>query len=88
MTEPGPVSIPSGAGIPRASLDATVDILRASPGRRRRRELLETLGSSGHSISLAGLNRILDHLLRLGLISQTAEGVAWIRPPEKPSTRA
>jgi hypothetical protein len=48
------------AGIPPAAFEATLTILRGSPGPMKRRALLDILERKGHRISLAGLNRILE----------------------------
>jgi len=52
------------AGIPPGSVDAVLGILRSSPGPLRRRKILAELEARGHRISLAGLNRILEHCSR------------------------
>lgn len=63
------------AGIPPGSLEAVLGILRASPAPVRRRQLLAELEARGHRISLAGLNRILEHCARSGLTSDGPDGV-------------
>jgi len=41
----------------------------------RRRKILAELEAKGHRISLAGLNRILQHCSQKQLTSETPEGV-------------
>ena len=67
------VTVPSG--IPAGSLEEVLAILRAGPTPIRRRKLLEELEHRGRRISLAGLNRILDHTLRSRLTVESPEGV-------------
>jgi len=66
-------TVPSG--IPAGSLEEVLAILRAGPTPIRRRKLLEELEHRGRRISLAGLNRILDHTLRARLTAETPDGI-------------
>lgn len=66
--------------IPPGSLDLVASILNASPGPLRRRQLLAKLEARGHRISLAGLNRIIEHGTRGGRLSDGPEGVRAITP--------
>lgn len=68
------------AGIPPGSLEAVLSVLRLGHGPMRRRKILADLEAQGHRISLAGLNRILEHCSRNGLISVDSEGVELKRP--------
>lgn len=47
----------------------------------RRRKILAELEARGHRISLAGLNRILEHCTRNELISDGPDGVRAKPPP-------
>ncbi|HEV2166929.1 MAG TPA: hypothetical protein VGS23_08155 [Thermoplasmata archaeon] len=67
--------------IPTGSLEAVLEILRASPAPLRRRKILEALETNGRRISLAGLNRILEIAQRRGLISDGPDGVREGPPP-------
>jgi Fe2+ or Zn2+ uptake regulation protein len=69
------------AGIPPGSIEAVLEVLRASPGPLRRREILAALESRGHRISLAGLNRILEHCARNRFVSASPDGVRLASPP-------
>lgn len=62
-------------GIPPGSAEAVLSILRASPGPVRRRAILAELERRGHRISLAGLNRVLQHCARRQLIADGPDGV-------------
>jgi Fe2+ or Zn2+ uptake regulation protein len=66
-------------GIPPGLLGAVLSILGASPHPLRRRDLLEELERRGHRISLAGLNRILQHCAESGLTTEGPDGVE-LRP--------
>ena len=61
--------------IPPGSLDLVVALLTASGGPIRRRQLLAELEAQGHRISLAGLNRIIEHGTRQGRLSDGPDGV-------------
>jgi hypothetical protein len=61
--------------IPPGSVEAVLTVLRSSPGPMRRRKILAELDARGHRISLAGLNRILEHCARDRLTSESPEGV-------------
>lgn len=63
------------AGIPAGSVDAVLSILQATPGPIRRRKLLAELEARGHRISLAGLNRILQHCAEQQWTLETPDGV-------------
>ncbi|MGP8109527.1 MAG: hypothetical protein ACLQD9_02300 [Thermoplasmata archaeon] len=69
------------AGIPPGSVDAVLGILRSSSGPLRRRKILAELEARGHRISLAGLNRILEHCSRSQLTSDGPDGVRLRVPP-------
>jgi len=64
------------AGIPPGTSEAVLTILRVGPVPMRRRKILAALEANGHRISLAGLNRILEHLART---QRTAEGPDGVR---------
>ncbi len=68
------------ADIPPGSLDLVVSVLKANPGPIRRRRLLAELEARGHRISLAGLNRIIEHGTREGRLSDGPDGVRATRP--------
>ncbi len=68
------------AGIPPGSVDAVLGILRSNPEPLRRRRILAELESRGHRISLAGLNRILEHCARNQLTSDGPDGVRLRTP--------
>jgi len=78
MTRPS-VELPPAPGVPAGSVEAVLTILRAGPTPIRRRRILEELERRGRRISLAGLNRILDHTVRAGLTLDTPDGVALVR---------
>lgn len=65
--------------IPPGSLDMVVSILNGSPGPLRRRQLLAELEARGHRISLAGLNRIIEHGTRAGRLADGPDGVRATR---------
>ncbi|MFZ0830368.1 MAG: hypothetical protein WCB18_03810 [Thermoplasmata archaeon] len=69
------------AGIPPGSVEAVLSVLRSSPVPLRRRKILAELEARGHRISLAGLNRILEHCARSQLTSESPDGVR----PKPPS---
>ena len=71
------------AEIPPGSMDVVLSILRSSPGPMRRRKILAELEARGHRISLAGLNRILEHCSRSQMTTETPEGVR-LRPRPSP----
>jgi Fe2+ or Zn2+ uptake regulation protein len=62
-------------GIPPAALHAALEILRSSSAPVKRRSLLEELERRGHRISLAGLNRILQHCVESGLTEERPMGI-------------
>ncbi len=66
--------------IPPGSLDLVVTVLKANPGPIRRRQLLAELEARGHRISLAGLNRIIEHGTREGRLLDGPDGVRVTRP--------
>lgn len=74
------------AGIPPGSVEAVLQVLRASPKPIRRRALLAELEARGHRISLAGLNRILDHCRRQQWTVETPEGIRPAPPPRGPAS--
>ncbi|MCI4340375.1 MAG: hypothetical protein L3J73_03810 [Thermoplasmata archaeon] len=63
------------AGIPPGSVEAVLSVLRANSGPMRRRKILAELETRGHRISLAGLNRILQHAAETGRTLDGPEGV-------------
>ncbi len=65
----------SPRGIPPAALRATLEILRVHTTPIKRRVLLEELDRQGHRISLAGLNRILQHCAENHWTIDRPEGV-------------
>ncbi len=75
-------SLPSGApaGVPPGLLEAILRILRSAGVPVRRRAILRELETHGHMVSLAGLNRALDHTNREGLTKDTPEGVLLLPP--------
>ena len=75
MTEGASPSEPTLPGIPPAMVSAVVSILGSAPGPLRRRKLLEELERRGRRISLAGLNRVLQHCAQTGLTVESPEGV-------------
>jgi len=69
-------AIPHGpTGVPPGLLEAILTILRGAPGPVRRRAILQELESRGHRVSLAGLNRALDHARRNGMTQESPNGV-------------
>jgi len=68
------------AGIPPGLQIAVLAILGSSTKPLRRREILEELERRGHRISLAGLNRALQHCARAELTTEGPDGVK-LRPP-------
>ncbi|MCI4372928.1 MAG: hypothetical protein L3K02_04730 [Thermoplasmata archaeon] len=67
--------IPPISGIAPGIFDPVISILKASSAPIRRRKLLEELERRGHRISLAGLNRVLQHCAQSGLTVESPEGV-------------
>ena len=67
-------------GFPPGSVEAVLSVLRSSQGPVRRRAILSELERRGHRISLAGLNRILEHCSRSHLISNGPDGVRLDTP--------
>ncbi|HEY6238569.1 MAG TPA: hypothetical protein VIZ68_05230 [Thermoplasmata archaeon] len=68
------------AGIPPGSVDAVLSVLRSSGGPIRRRKILAALERAGHRISLAGLNRILEHCTQNQWVSESPDGVQLKAP--------
>ncbi len=68
------------AGVPPGLLEAVLTVLRSSDGPVRRRVILRELESRGHRISLAGLNRALDHARRAGMTKESPDGVVLQLP--------
>ncbi|MGI0055262.1 MAG: hypothetical protein ACREB9_00355 [Thermoplasmata archaeon] len=68
------------SGIPPGSIEAVLAVLRASPTPLRRRKILAELEAHGHRISLAGLNRILEHGTRAGRFADGPDGVRAVGP--------
>jgi len=66
------------SGIPPGTVDAVLAILHAAPGPMRRRKILAELEARHHRISLAGLNRILDHCARRQLVRDGPDGVGLV----------
>jgi hypothetical protein len=67
--------------IPPGSIDAVLAVLTSNPGPMRRRKILAELEARGHRISLAGLNRVLEHCSRQQLITDGPEGIRPRTPP-------
>jgi hypothetical protein len=63
------------AGIPPGVVDRVLSILGGSDVPVRRRKLLDELERRGTRISLAGLNRILQHCRETGLTTESPDGV-------------
>ncbi|MCI4324549.1 MAG: hypothetical protein L3K00_01495 [Thermoplasmata archaeon] len=63
------------AGVPPGLLDAILGCLRTSEDPVRRRKLLEELERRGHRVSLAGLNRALQHCQERKLTLESPDGV-------------
>lgn len=72
---PNESSEPGVAGIPPGLIAPLISVLEASSGPIRRRHLLEALERRGHRISLAGLNRILQHCSYAGLTAEGPDGI-------------
>ena len=66
---------PTIPGIPPGMVGAVISVLDASPGPLRRRKILEEVERRGHRISLAGLNRVLQHCSQSGLTVEGPDGV-------------
>lgn len=66
-------------GVPSGMVNHVIAILESVPGPIRRRKILETLEGQGHRISLAGLNRVLQHCKERGWTQETPEGVRLSR---------
>jgi hypothetical protein len=84
------MTVPAGrgvAGIPPGLVDPVIEILGASSSPVRRRILLEELERRGHRISLAGLNRILQHLSLSGRTVEAPGGVRLRPRGESPAPR-
>jgi hypothetical protein len=75
------VSTPPNKGLPPGSVEAVASILAGQRGPMRRRKLLEALDQQGHRISLAGLNRVLQHCQESGLTVEGPAGVALSKRP-------
>lgn len=75
------VSDPPGTvpGVPPGMVAHVIAILESTPAPIRRRKILETLEGQGHRISLAGLNRVLQHCKEKGWTKETPEGVLLAR---------
>ena len=78
---PDPSSPAAPPGVPPGLLDAVLAVLRSAPGPVRRREILRELEARGHRVSLAGLNRALDHTGRTGRTKDTPDGVRLVPAP-------
>jgi len=63
------------AGIAPGVIDPVIAILGSSSTPIRRRQLLEELDRRGHRVSLAGLNRVLQHCAQAGLTVEGPDGV-------------
>ena len=72
---------PVMAGIPPGSVELVLSVLGSNPTPMRRRKILAELEARGHRISLAGLNRILEHCARSHLILDGPDGVRPATPP-------
>ena len=66
---------PAPSGIPPGIIDVVLEIVRTAPGPIRRRKILQILAQQGRTISLAGLNRVLDYTRRAGTTEETDTGV-------------
>ena len=66
---------PAPSGIPPGMIDVVLEIVRTAPGPIRRRKILQILSQQGRTISLAGLNRVLDYTRRAGTTEETDIGV-------------
>ena len=73
-------------GVPPGMVTHVISILGSSSTPIRRRKILETLEGQGHRISLAGLNRVLQHCKERGLTKETPEGVLLARDRPQNST--
>ncbi|MCI4331521.1 MAG: hypothetical protein L3K19_06710 [Thermoplasmata archaeon] len=69
------------AGIPPGVVERVLSILGDSSLPVRRRKLLDELEGRGTRISLAGLNRVLQHCQEAGLTVEGPEGVRRRAPP-------
>jgi len=67
--------LPLPTGIPPGMLDTVLEILHRAPGPIRRRKILQALEERGRTLSLAGLNRLLDYSKRAGLTEESDAGV-------------
>jgi hypothetical protein len=56
-------------------VEAVLSILDRSPAPIRRRKLLDELERRGRRISLAGLNRVLQHCVEAGFTVDGPEGI-------------
>ncbi|MGA9840569.1 MAG: hypothetical protein WBF81_09600 [Thermoplasmata archaeon] len=73
--------VPPIAGIAPGMVEPVISVLASSPTPLRRRAILDELERRGHRISLAGLNRILQHCAGAGRTTESADGVRLARPP-------
>ena len=74
MGDPGRAAAPI-AGLAPGMVEPVLDVLRGSSTPVRRRKILEELERRGHRLSLAGLNRILQHCAQTGRTLETPDGV-------------
>lgn len=73
---------PAPVGVPPGLVGAVLTILRSHGGGPvKRRTILKELEGKGHRISLAGLNRALDHTARAGTTRETPDGVQLVPAP-------
>ena len=73
--------LPVPAGVPPGLVAAVLSLLRGHGGGPvKRRALLKELEERGHRVSLAGLNRALDHTGRAGVTRESPEGVRLVDP--------
>lgn len=63
------------AGIPPGAIEPVLSIVRAAPTPIRRRAILEALEARGHRLSLAGLNRLLEHCRQHGWVTEGPDGI-------------
>jgi len=66
---------PAPSGIPPGMIEVVLGIIRKAPGPIRRRKILQALQQQGRTISLAGLNRLLDYTRRAGTTEESDDGV-------------
>ena len=75
------------AGVPPGSIDQVLALLRSSREPLRRRKILAELEARGHRISLAGLNRILEHCTRNRWVVDGPDGLRALPAGDAPHGR-